>query len=870
MAAEVLTIHAYGNVDALHGIFNAVAMITSSNDFAAAIRVAVVLGFAVVLTLAIFPDNLRKGWTWFLAVMAISGVMLLPKADVSIEDRLGMQPAVVVANVPWSLALMANIKSTLGVSLTQAFETAFQTIPHPTRALPAELSYLQHGMMFGARLVRGTRDATPDNLYDQTDLVQYIRNCVFPAMGRTATPNALVDSGDLRTAMASSNMALASSYHDPNANWALVIDGCANVWAALQGRLNAAGANAVRKAAARDLSALYRINPAAAVGAVEAGLPAIYGRASLAAAASTAADVMVQNILINASAEAAALHGASINDSSLLQLAAMRTQAIAQMNAGNVVQGRIAEESLPLIRNMTEGILFATFPVLCILLVASEGRALGALLKSYIYALLWVELWPPMFAIVNYLQTLESIKDLAGAAYISGGASALSVGTASAVYSTAVSGVGTAAWMVTFVPVIAAACLFGFDRILSITGAMGGSQKAAQGEAASATKGNLTLGAVGMHQQQLMASWSDPTVYQRQTLGGTEFGSALTGGAALSQYREASAPVSLSDTAAVTRGMATEAATAESSARRNSRAYESSLDAAYGQVQAVLKGHSATSQKALGFDIGQLSSAGVTQSDTREAAERVAQRYGISDTSVVEKSLRAGAATSALFQLAGTLGTTERTRSLARDISLAADDLSKRGLQRKQEIVDQFRSNSAFQEARRSNRDATDRVESSRRQAEAYKQAETSDLSRSQELRTKIEGAERFQREASVRWNNLLDQHARAQYGVSVHDGVADPRQWQTIVRSFIESGTVRTDTDDGRVMWIPPDAGMGMNVVNTSSATVQRLANAGRDGLESDFHTATTGGGASTVQAACRRQCRARCGARQATGRAP
>lgn len=48
MAAEVLTVHAYGNVDALHGIFNAVAMITSSNDFATAIRVAVVLGFAVV------------------------------------------------------------------------------------------------------------------------------------------------------------------------------------------------------------------------------------------------------------------------------------------------------------------------------------------------------------------------------------------------------------------------------------------------------------------------------------------------------------------------------------------------------------------------------------------------------------------------------------------------------------------------------------------------------------------------------------------------------------------------------------------------------------------------------------------------------
>ena len=39
-------IYAYGNVDALHGIFNAVAMIMNSADFSSMIRVAVLIGFA--------------------------------------------------------------------------------------------------------------------------------------------------------------------------------------------------------------------------------------------------------------------------------------------------------------------------------------------------------------------------------------------------------------------------------------------------------------------------------------------------------------------------------------------------------------------------------------------------------------------------------------------------------------------------------------------------------------------------------------------------------------------------------------------------------------------------------------------------------
>jgi conjugal transfer mating pair stabilization protein TraG len=864
--ASALSIYAYGNVDALHGVLNAVAMIMGSNSFEHMVRLGVVIGFAVVATMAMMPGGLQKGFNWFMAVAVIGGVMLIPKANVTIEDQTGMQAPQVVANVPWTLALLASIKSAIGSTLTQGFETAFQTIPAASMALPAELSYLQHGMMFGSKLVMASRQARPPSLYDEGDLAQFVRNCVLPEMGRGLTPNQMADSGDLMSTFSNSNPALATAYHDPAANWSQVTDICPTVWAKLQPRLAAAGTAAVAMAAAKALPGQFQANSANATAQVDGAIAAIYNKATLAGASATASTVMLQNILINATADAAAAQGASLNDPSQILLASMRTNSVAQMNAGNMVQGQIAEEALPMVRNITEAILFASFPLLCIVLVASEGKAMGGLFKSYVYALLWVELWPPMFAVVNYLQTLESAKHLAGAAYSGSGPAGMAVSTAGVIFSTAVSSLSTTAWMVTFVPVLAAAVIFGFDKIMSITGATGGGTKAAQGEASSATKGNASYGNVSLDQQQLAAYRSDPAMYRTEAVGGVEFGTSLQG-ALLSQYREASAPVSLTDTAAVTRGMATEASATLASATRHGKAFETSLDAAYGTALSVVKGSGVSASKELGFDVSKLGSDGLARNEVDDAAQKIGTKFGIRDSSAVSKALsvaiesgarggpKAGALPmimSALSQATGVKvdasGRSVDQEDLAKEIASSGEALHKTGVQRKQDVVQSFRHNEAFREVRQSHAEASNKVDASWRDAESAKESESADLTRSRQLSAKIEGAERMARESPTRWNNNIDQVARTKFGMSVNDGIADPREWQKVVRYAVESGSLRTDTDDGKPMWIPADPGLGPNIVGTQA--VSELAAGGEAGLRDDFNAATPGGGRTTVEA--------------------
>ena len=844
-----MTVYAYGNVDALHGIFNAVAMVMASNDFADMIRIAVVLGFAVVAVLAAFPGNLGKSWSWFLSVTVLTGVLLVPKSTVTIVDKLGQQAPVVVANVPWTLALLASVKSSIGSTLTQMFETAFQSIPSANVALPAQLSYLEHGVMFGSRLVQKSRDAEALSLYARADLVQYIRNCIFPEQGRAASANAMGNSTDLASTFAGmNNPALSSSYHDSANGFVRVTATCDVVWSKLTTVLNVAGAEAVRRAAQQALPDLYRGNQTAAITRVENSLGAIYTRASLASAATTASQIMQQNILINATAEASAINGASINDPATMMFASMRTQAVQQANAGNLVQGRLAEEALPIVRNITEGILYAVFPVLCILLVASEGKALQTMFKSYVYVLLWVELWPPMFAVVNYLQTLEAAKTLAGAAYLSGGAAGLTLGTASHIFSASVSTLATSAWMVTFVPVLAAAPLYGFDKILAITGAAAGGQRAAQSEAAQATKGNLQAGNVSFDQQQLAAYRSDPAMYRTESVGGVEFKNAVTG-LTLGQYRSATAPVSLSDTAAITRGIAAEASTSLSNAQRSGKAADKALDAAFSTALTASQGNAAAASRSLGWDVSKVGTSGIGATDVDETARRIAQSHGIQDASRVSKALSAGLS-GLPIPIVGAQGRTESGEAISKDIMSGVDALKKLGTQRKQELVDQFRSSEGFEEVRRSNRDATQRVESSARESQSFRETEQVELARSQQLSAKVEGAERFARESSVNWANSLDQYARARFGISVHDGVADPRKWQSVVTSFIEAGSVRNDTTDGKLMWIPPDAGLGPNAIAPQLVQgAQAVASDGQPGIQGRFDESNPRGGAQGVR---------------------
>jgi len=527
-------IYAYQNADSLFGILNAAAAIHASNDYAAALAAVASIGFfAALLAYAFAPEKLQ-GWKWLATVLLVFGILIVPKVTVGVVDKTGGSAVKVVANVPFGVAMLGSLTSTIGHTLTGLFETAFQTIPGPG-ALPSELTYEQHGLMFGNRLIRETGKVVFQDPNFRTDLINFIHNCtMYDLIDGTLAPSTFSSSADVWALMATPNPARFSIL---TSGGTVTVDTCPNVYTNLNGRLPAQ----VARIQGRLAFAMNPTLPAAAAAGVIAGqIQQAYLKNGIADAAATSADLIRQNAVVNAINDTGSIVGQKVNDPAAMVLAVGRAQATAQQNAAWLNYGKVAEQALPVFRNVIEAIAYALFPLVVLLLLLTSGRESLLAFKGYALLLVWIQLWPPLYAVLNYMAAIYAAYDLAAAADLGTGIKVLSLQTASPIYSGAISGEAIVGYLAISIPFIAWAALKRMEAVgTALVGGLSGLQGTLSATSGSAAAGNVTLGNVAMDQVRLspnrtsafMSSWQDD-------LSGNTFSTnALTNRSAVSLLR---------------------------------------------------------------------------------------------------------------------------------------------------------------------------------------------------------------------------------------------------------------------------------------------------------------------------------------------
>ena len=528
-------IYAYQNADSLFGVFNAAAAIHASNDYSAALAAVAFCGFVAALVAYAFAPEKLQGWKWLATVVLVFSVLIVPKVTVGIVDKTGGSPVKVVGNVPFGVAMLGGITSTIGNTLTGLFETAFQVIPG-VGALPAELSYQRNGLMFGNRLIRETGNVVFQDPAFRTDLINFIHNCTtYDLIDGTLAPAAFSASDDVWPLMASPNPARFSTLTASGGN--VGVDTCPNVYLNLNGRLPAQ----ITRIQGRLAFQLNPTLPVAAAASVIAGqIQQAYLKNSIANAASTAADIIRQNAVLNAIEDTGKIVGQKINDPAAMVLAVGRAQAVAQQNASWLNYGKVAEQALPVFRNVVEAMTYAMFPLFVMLLLLTSGRETMLAFKGYAAILIWIQLWPPLYAILNYMASIYAAYDLAAAANLGTGTKALALQTASTIYSRAISGEAVVGYLAISIPFIAWAALKRMENFgTALVGGLSGLQGMISSGTSASTVGNVAMGNVGMDQMQLapnrtsafMGSW------QNDLSGNTFSSNALTGRTAVSLLR---------------------------------------------------------------------------------------------------------------------------------------------------------------------------------------------------------------------------------------------------------------------------------------------------------------------------------------------
>jgi conjugal transfer mating pair stabilization protein TraG len=288
----------------------------------------------------------------------------------------------------------------------------------------------------------------------------------------------------------------------------------------------------------------FVLNPtlpsALAAAAIAGQIQQAYIKNGIATTAASAADLIRQNAVLNAINDSSNLTSQKVNDPASMVLAVGRAQAVAQQNATWLNYGKVAEQALPVFRNVIEAITYALFPLFVLLLLLTSGRETMMAVKGYAATLIWIQLWPPLYAVLNYMASTYAAYDLAAAADLGTGAKALTLQTASTIYSRAVSGEAVVGYLAMSIPFIAWAALKRMENFgTALAGGLSGLQGTLSGSTGAAAVGNVSLGNVAMDQMQLAPNRTSAFMgnWQHDLSGNTFSTNALSGRTAVSLLR---------------------------------------------------------------------------------------------------------------------------------------------------------------------------------------------------------------------------------------------------------------------------------------------------------------------------------------------
>ncbi|MDD5366671.1 MAG: conjugal transfer protein TraG N-terminal domain-containing protein [Gallionellaceae bacterium] len=633
------TIYSYGNVDTLATLFNGMAALMGADGYTGAIAMVLILGFFGAIFAMAFMKH-QYGIQWLIAVFLINAVLLVPKSTIQIVDRMAGQAPVVIDNVPTGIAALASLVSSMGSNLTELFETAAQTLPtalgtNSTAALPADLTYEKTGMMFGATLIKEAAGVQFSNPNFNADVINFIANCtIYDISQGFISAEDFAKSTDLWPIMADTNPARFTTIHAADGS----VDSypCTTAYTTLDNSM----ANHVGRAI---LNLAVRTSPAlrAKIGqgvdatmeneaktAMESQLAAAYTRALIGGAAADTAQLVRQNGLINAVRGAGALFSQRTNDPSAMMLGLAQSQTTAAMNAQKIAGGKIAEEALPMLHNGIEAVVYYSFPLVVLIALVLGGMGALRTLKMYALSLVWLAMWPPLYAVVNYLHSTATAKEIALAGYIDG-IQGLTIATAPTIYNTTVSELSITSWLLISVPLIASAIVFGMDKMANA--AIGFMSSAGTSASFGSRQAGDYSGNLSMDQMQLAPNRSDAFMNQYTNALGTSAFDLSTGDF---RYRAnlGQSAVSLGSSTEISSRLATASANSERVARQETEAAQGSQAATLAHILGETHREGADATYGKGARYGDNASLGTRMDRLLEIRDKLASDLKISDT----------------------------------------------------------------------------------------------------------------------------------------------------------------------------------------------------------------------------------------------
>lgn len=508
----VMDYYAYWNGGQIRDLFEALVSICSGSSYEGLLKTAVLAGFLVTLTGALLKWQGLASKVYLFAAVLFYSVMLVPKVDVAIHDERSAD-VYVVSNVPFGVGFFASATSKIGHFLTESFETAF--------SLPDAERFSKFGLVYPQRALNSLLAAGPVTPEGRALIDRVIADCIGPELLDHPDKAAeLSHSGDIWATISADgwiNPARSSVSSDGT------VQRCDQALQSLDQHLNTVELDFLSKRLGTVLVP-ERIDPADVIRRTLPQSEALLLGVSRSLEQSLKHSVML-TALPRGMASIAAQAGAPLDLAA--KYSASQANLTSEINYRTLA--RLAEHSLPKIRNCVEFIVIAAFPLMLLLMVAA-GSAAGAVFRSFFVLLIWFQLWAPLLSVANYLMISVDANPMNRIAAEFGGSTLLA---ARIIREAGATSQAIAGSIMLLIPVIAFALAKGSDMafVSMATGLMAPAQGASSGVSAQAAAGNFNAGNVSMgntsmnsasaNKSDLSSSWSDPYASKSHTAYGS-------------------------------------------------------------------------------------------------------------------------------------------------------------------------------------------------------------------------------------------------------------------------------------------------------------------------------------------------------------
>ena len=378
----MLEIYTIAGGDWFRGNLNAISAFMSTGTWSSIEKMCIAFSVLIVAGSWVKKHNIMDLVGWVFALTLVSMLVVIRK-PVQIIDYSNVSQVYQVDNVPIGLAIPASLTTRIGNALVQSYEMIF--------ALPDSVTYSKTGMLFGGNLVAKSTDFISQNPEITTLFSDYVQNCVMGDifLNHKYSFEELLNSEDPYTIIFSNPSPLRGVF-DKNNQFKTCQEASRDLKSALALDTQTGG-----KTWSYYVRQLFggKPNPDLLFSQMIGDSYSFFYSSG-----QNAGQIIRQNVTMNALRSGIQSYAARSGDTaSLVNIA--NTSSLEKQRLAQATMGHQALRSLPMMQTVILGIMFGLFPIM--VMAAMFNMMTMQVLKGYVFALMWLQSWPLLYAILN-------------------------------------------------------------------------------------------------------------------------------------------------------------------------------------------------------------------------------------------------------------------------------------------------------------------------------------------------------------------------------------------------------------------------------------------------------------------------------------